>query len=101
MIQITRGFATHPSLRQMSLPLLLGPRHRLIPTREDPGVEQLTIPQHSCLHPNGHERDLTRGELLVIREGPERGWRRVERERHNELLSVPLPWSCHCESRST
>jgi hypothetical protein len=38
--------------------LLLGPRHRLIAIREDPGVEQLTVPHHLRLHPVGHKRHL-------------------------------------------
>jgi len=45
-----------PPFRQMPLPLLLGPRHRLVTTRrKDPGVEQLFVPQHSRLHPNRHK----------------------------------------------
>jgi hypothetical protein len=42
-----------PPSRQMALALRVGPRHRLVAIREDPGVEQLPIPQHSRLHAIG------------------------------------------------
>ena len=56
-----RQFGEVMSLR----PLLLGPSERVIAGRERPGVEQLSIREHSRLHANRHERSPGRASSLV------------------------------------
>jgi hypothetical protein len=54
-----------PPLLQQLPPLLLGPSERVIADRERPGVEQLSIREHSRIHANRHERSPGRASSLV------------------------------------